>query len=83
MIDDPRSTLRAMAVQAMFSVGDEVFYVLPRSFSHNRPHTLYLRAVVLNITEGRVVIRPVSSKAHRITKATSLVTQPPAGAWVQ
>ena len=64
------------------TIGDEVFYLLPRG--NGRPADLYLRCVVLKVgTKGRATVRPTNSKHHRNCKTTSLVRTPPEGAWIR
>lgn len=68
---------------SQWALGDEGYYVLPKSPRNGRPETMYLAVVVINVTPKRVIVRQQSGRGgHRILKAEFLVKAVPEGAWV-
>ena len=65
-------------------IGQQVYYLLPRSPINGRPKDLYLvvRVHGFGQRKGFVVVKD-SKQHHRILKESSLVEQAPAGAWIR
>lgn len=58
-----------------FTVGDRVFYMLPKG--GGRTTLVYLPAEVIRVTAKRIVIRVDGSKNHRNVLAWSLTKEKP------
>lgn len=67
-----------------FSIGERVYYVLPKSRSSGRTETLYLEVTVINITSNRIVVRQVrGNRSPRILMRHKLTRTVPENAWVK
>lgn len=65
-----------------FTIGETVYYLLPRAPPNGRSTDWYLEATVVSVNKY-VRIKPKNSRSSRNAAAQSLVRRPPEGAVIK